>query len=101
VYDVAAILIVEWAVPSATRRTSVGLKDAEGALGWVVAVSLTSPEKPLTLFTVIVEVPSVPAGSASEAGLGVMVKLGAAAGNTVTEMARTSDDPPLTPLTVT
>jgi hypothetical protein len=64
---------------------SVGLKDALGPVGETVAVSLTSPVKPLILFTPIVEVPLVPAGMVRDAGLDDTSKLGGAACKTMTE----------------
>jgi hypothetical protein len=48
---------------------SVGLKDALGPVGETVAASLTSPVKPLMLFTLMVDVPLVPAGMVRDAGL--------------------------------
>ncbi len=45
-------------VPPEVRVTELGLSDCDGALfvGDIVAVRLTVPAKPLTLFSVIVEV---------------------------------------------
>jgi hypothetical protein len=54
--------------------TSPKLRAGLGPLGEVAAVSLTSPVKPLTLFTVIVEVPLAPAGTDMEAGMAVRLK---------------------------
>jgi hypothetical protein len=80
---------------------SVGLKDALGPVGETVAASLTSPVKPLMLFTLMVDVPLVPAGMVRDAGLDDISKLGGAACKTVTERPTEWDDVPLVPLTTT
>jgi hypothetical protein len=88
VFAVTAILRIEWALSSDDSSTSVGLRDVLGPFGETVAVSLTSPVKPLMLSTLTMKLEFVPAEIVNDAGTADTPKLGAAEDNTVTDMLR-------------
>ncbi len=89
-------LTVNMDVPEVPRVILVGLRVVEQPVGAPVAVKDTTPVKPFTGATVIVEVAEEPAVKLMEPGLAVTVKSA-----TVTATVADSEAVPLVPVTVT
>lgn len=99
-FDVVIIFIVATPVPPAGNVKLDGARDVVGPAGETVADNFTSPANLFRLVIVIIDVPLTPAVRLCEAGPPTRLKVGAAAGSTVTEMA-IAWNPLLVPFTIT
>ncbi len=78
------------------RERLAGLREEEGPVGTKATDRVTRPVKPLSPFTIIVDVPNEPTGTMTKVGLADMVK-----SVTVTDSLTDRTKDPAVPVTVT